>query len=38
MTLLSVADIHLYQKKSQQANEAKAQSFYRNLIDEPEAS
>ena len=38
MTLLSVADIHLYQKKSQQANEAKAQSFYRNLIDESETS
>jgi len=38
MTLLSVADIHLYQNKSQQPNEAKAQSFYRNLVDEPEAS
>jgi diguanylate cyclase (GGDEF)-like protein len=38
MTLLSVADIHLYQNKSQQPNEAKAQPFYRNLVDEPKAS
>lgn len=38
MTLLSVADIHLYQNKSQQPDEANAQSFYRNLVDEPEAS
>jgi diguanylate cyclase (GGDEF)-like protein len=38
MTLLSVADIHLYQNKSQMPNEAKAQSFYRNLVDEPETS
>jgi diguanylate cyclase (GGDEF)-like protein len=38
MTLLSVADIHLYQNKSQQPTEAKAQPFYRNLVDEPKAS
>lgn len=38
MTLLSVADINLYQKKSQQPSEAKAQPFYRTLADEPETS
>jgi diguanylate cyclase (GGDEF)-like protein len=38
VTLLSVADIHLYQNKSQQPNEAKAKSFYRDLVDEPKAS
>lgn len=38
VTLLSIADIHLYQKKSQQPSEAKAQLLYRNLINEPEAS
>jgi diguanylate cyclase (GGDEF)-like protein len=36
MTLLSVADIHLYQSKSQQPD-ADAPLFYRNLINEPEA-
>jgi diguanylate cyclase (GGDEF)-like protein len=38
MTLLSVADIHLYQSKSQQPDPAEAPSFYRNLINEPEAT
>ena len=37
MTLLSVADIHLYQSKSQQPDVADAPLFYRNLINEPEA-
>jgi diguanylate cyclase (GGDEF)-like protein len=38
MTLLSVADINLYQKKSQRPDEVKAQPFYRTLADEPETS
>ena len=38
ITLLSVADIHLYRSKSQQPDVAEAPSFYRNLINEPEAS
>jgi diguanylate cyclase (GGDEF)-like protein len=38
ITLLSVADIHLYQSKSQQFETADAPPSYRNLIDEPEAS
>ena len=37
MTLLSVADIHLYQSKSQQPD-TDAPPFYRTLINEPEAS
>jgi GGDEF domain-containing protein len=38
MTLLSVADIHLYQSKSQQPEMASAPSTYRTLVNEPEAS
>jgi len=38
MTLLSVADIHLYQSKSQRPDVADASPFYRNLIDEPKAT
>ena len=38
MTLLSVADIHLYQSKSQQPEMACAPSTYRILVNEPEAS
>jgi diguanylate cyclase (GGDEF)-like protein len=38
MTLLSVADIHLYQNKSQQTEVASAPSNYRNIIDEPQAT
>jgi len=38
MTLLSVADIHLYQSKSQQADTAKATEHYRTLLDEPKAT
>ena len=38
MTLLSVADIHLYQSKSQYPEEAFAPSIYRNPLNEPEAS
>ena len=38
VTLLSVADIHLYQNKSQQQDKADAPSFYRNLTDEPQTS
>jgi diguanylate cyclase (GGDEF)-like protein len=37
MTLLSVADIHLYQSKSQQS-EAAAPMNYRTFNDEPEAT
>jgi len=38
-TLLSVADIHLYQSKSQQADmAAEPASNYRTLFDEPKAS
>jgi diguanylate cyclase (GGDEF)-like protein len=35
-TLLAVADIHLYQSKSQQPETAPA--YYRNLVNEPEAT
>ena len=38
VTLLSVADIHLYQSKSQQPDAADAPSFNRTLANEPEAS
>ncbi len=38
MTLLSVADIHLYQSKSQQPEMAGAPIPYRNLVNEPEAT
>ena len=38
VTLLSVADIHLYQSKSQQSETAAAPPNYRTLIDEPEAT
>lgn len=38
MTLLSVADIHLYQSKSQQPEVADASATYRNPIDEPQTS
>jgi diguanylate cyclase (GGDEF)-like protein len=38
MTLLSVADIHLYQSKSQQPEMASDPSTYRTLVNEPEAS
>lgn len=38
VTLLSVADIHLYQSKSQQSEPDDAYSNYRTLIHEPEAS
>jgi diguanylate cyclase (GGDEF)-like protein len=37
-TLLSVADIHLYQSKSQQPETASAPANYGTLIDEPKAS
>jgi diguanylate cyclase (GGDEF)-like protein len=37
-TLLSVADIHLYQSKSQQPETASAPANYGNPIDEPQAS
>jgi len=38
MTLLSVADIHLYQSKSQPSEETFAPSFYRTPLNEPEAT
>ena len=38
MTLLSIADIHLYQSKSQQPERAGAPPHYRNLVNEPEAT
>jgi len=38
MTLLSVADIHLYQSKSQQADTAQSSPHYRTLLDEPQAT
>jgi diguanylate cyclase (GGDEF)-like protein len=38
VTLLSVADIHLYQSKSQSPEEAFAPSIYRTPLNEPEAS
>jgi diguanylate cyclase (GGDEF)-like protein len=38
MTLLSVADIHLYKSKSQQPEAAAASMNYRTLTDEPEAT
>ncbi|MGE5320924.1 MAG: GGDEF domain-containing protein, partial [Hyphomicrobiaceae bacterium] len=38
MTLLSVADIHLYQSKSHQPEANDALPSYRTLINEPEAS
>ena len=38
VTLLSVADIHLYQSKSQQTETAAAPSYYRTLVDEPKTS
>ncbi len=38
VTLLSVADIHLYQSKSQQPEAADASLNYRTLINEPQAS
>lgn len=38
MTLLSVADIHLYQSKSQQAGTAQATEPYRTLLNEPKAT
>ncbi len=38
MTLLSVADIHLYQSKSQQPEGAAAEPFNRTFINEPEAT
>ena len=38
MTLLSVADIHLYQSKSQQPEAADASPFNRNVINEPQAT
>ena len=38
MTLLSVADIHLYKSKSQQADSVKASQPYRTLLDEPKAT
>jgi hypothetical protein len=38
MTLLSIADIHLYQSKSQQPEAAAAPPLYRNLVNEPEAT
>jgi diguanylate cyclase (GGDEF)-like protein len=37
-TLLSVADIHLYQNKSQQPVAADASPYFRKLIDEPKAT
>jgi len=38
MTLLSVADIHLYQSKSQYPEDTIASPIYRNPLNEPEAS
>ena len=38
VTLLSVADIHLYKNKSQQPGASDAPSIYRTPINEPEAS
>lgn len=38
MTLLSVADIHLYKNKSQQPDVATAPSNYRTLVNEPKTS
>jgi diguanylate cyclase (GGDEF)-like protein len=38
VTLLSIADIHLYQSKSQQPEAAAAAPFYRTLDDEPQTS
>ncbi len=38
VTLLSVADIHLYQSKSQQPTEAAASAFFRTAINEPEVT
>jgi len=38
VTLLSIADIHLYQSKSQQPEAAAASPFYRNLDDGPQTS
>jgi diguanylate cyclase (GGDEF)-like protein len=38
MTLLSVADIHLYQSKSQRLEAAAAPTYYRTLTDEPQTS
>lgn len=38
ITLLAVADIHLYQSKSQQPEADGAPPYYRNLINEPEAT
>jgi hypothetical protein len=38
MTLLSVADIHLYQSKSQQPESASEPTNYGTLIDEPKTT
>lgn len=38
VTLLAIADIHLYQSKSQQSDTASATPNDRNLIDEPQAA
>jgi diguanylate cyclase (GGDEF)-like protein len=38
VTLLAVADIHLYQSKSQQPETAAVPPYYRNLVNEPEAT
>jgi GGDEF domain-containing protein len=38
MTLLSIADIHLYQSKSQRPETAGAPPHYRNLVNESEAT
>ncbi len=38
MTLLSVADIHLYQSKSQQSETDEASPNYRTIIDEPKTA
>ena len=38
VTLLSVADIHLYQSKSQQPEMASESPFYRTPVNEPEAT
>lgn len=38
VTLLSVADIHLYQSKSQQSEATRTPPYYRNLVNEPEAT
>lgn len=38
VTLLAVADIHLYQSKSQQPETAAVPAYYRNLVNEPEAT